>query len=1066
MRVVFLTATRADFGKLKPVILALQREMDVRVFVTGMHMLSRYGSTYREVLRAGVDQPFLFSNQRVGDPMDYVLARTIQGLGDYLKENRVDLIVVHGDRVEAMAGALAGALHNILVVHIEGGEVSGTVDEHLRHAVTKLAHLHFVANEQARERVLQLGERPETVHVTGSPDLDVMSSPHLPTLEEARERYEIAFPEFGICIFHPVTTEVEASGSHAREVMAALVDSGRHWVVIHPNNDHGCEAILEVYRRYENHQRLRFFPSIRFEYFLTLMKSCRLMVGNSSAGVREIPFYGRYALNVGTRQNNRTSSSLVINAPPERDVLTGLIDTYWGRVGTPSRDFGDGKSTERILEIFRTLDRGKTSIQKVFRDISTGTGEEGIGMNEMETELRELKVRLVSSQLEEQFQRNRALFEAVLPEAAEMVRDHEPTVMYLHYDDGGFVNLMNALDGSPVYPGDPREFARAQVAEYRKNAWHLTGANQRTNVLNEEDNAHLFHSNQVAELLLDNPQERMEELPELVSFMLLLGLGLGYQLEALLEAAEIRNLCIVEPEVDSFLASLHTVDWAPVIEYFSRPGYSLELIVGRSLEEACREINAFLDDIGPFHAALPFIFEHLKGDKLAQALRDFTRRIMPLQFVAQGYFDDEQVGLAHSLANFRRGVPVLQAPDQPGVSPGRTPAFLVANGPSLDGAVDFLRRNGSRGVIFSCGTALGSLTKAGVKPDFHVEMERSRPVVEWIGESTSEEDRRGIRLLGLNTVHPEVFDLFPEGGMGMKPNDAGTLFLSRYAGPGSRVSTLESCNPTVGNAALAFVNAMGFSELYLFGLDLGFPSGTQHHSFLSPHYGIPEEHRSSLGLYGPDEGAGPRGPGNFGGEVVTTEVYLRAKWEVEKVLRANPALRCFNASGGLLIRGATPVRVDDIRLRGEAAGKASLSDRLFRLHFGNSGLEPLRPDHEAELRTHVLGVLDSLRELGQVPVLNRGGGLDMLRSLHDLMEAQGQDPVGVFVVPLLKGSVRVFCALMSQALHRHQDAGESLELFGVAREHFLAFLEAARKVAENRFFFPDTRTRNLAGLIS
>src|SRR5260370_29572714 len=153
--------------------------------------------------------------------MDLALAKTIRGSADYIREMGPDMIVVHGDRVEALAGAVVGALSNVLVAHIEGGEVSGTVDELIRHSVTKLSHLHFVANEEFAERLAQMGEREEIVFVIVSPDIDVMLSGRLPSLEEVRKHYEIPLDSYGILIYHPVTTELETLRANAQTVFDA-----------------------------------------------------------------------------------------------------------------------------------------------------------------------------------------------------------------------------------------------------------------------------------------------------------------------------------------------------------------------------------------------------------------------------------------------------------------------------------------------------------------------------------------------------------------------------------------------------------------------------------------------------------------------------------------------------------------------------------------------------------------------------------------------------------------------------------------------------------------------------
>ncbi|WP_199898341.1 UDP-N-acetylglucosamine 2-epimerase [Methylobacillus glycogenes] len=280
-RVVFLTGTRADFGKLKSLMRALQNDMgfDVHVFITGMHMLSKYGYTCEEVEKAGFKNLFRFINQNQSDSMDHILAKTITGLSDYVKEISPELIVIHGDRVEALAGAAVGALNNIRVAHIEGGEVSGTVDELIRHAVTKLSHGHFVSNEQAKNRLIQLGESEESIFVIGSPDIDVMNSTSLPSIDDVRERYGFSFEHYGILMYHPVTSELDDLPRQAKAIVDYISESSLPFIVVYPNNDHGSDIILNEYLRLKNLSHVRVYPSIRFEYFLTLLKKCSVHHG-------------------------------------------------------------------------------------------------------------------------------------------------------------------------------------------------------------------------------------------------------------------------------------------------------------------------------------------------------------------------------------------------------------------------------------------------------------------------------------------------------------------------------------------------------------------------------------------------------------------------------------------------------------------------------------------------------------------------------------------------------------------------------------------------------------------
>jgi len=370
-KILFLTGTRADFGKLKALMLALQldQNFELHVFVTGMHMLAKYGYTCEEVERVGFSNIYKHFNQNANDGMDQVLAKTITGLSDYIREIRPDLLIVHGDRVEALAGATVGALNNILTAHIEGGEVSGTIDELIRHAVTKMSHVHFVANQEAQKRLIQLGENENVVHVIGSPDVDVMNSNLLPNLAEVRRHYQISFSEYAVLAFHPVTTEVAKLREETRIMLDALERSERNYVVIYPNNDLGAEIILEEYKRIASNPRFKIFPSMRFEYFLSLLKHADFMIGNSSAGVREAPHFGVPAVNLGSRQHNRVMSSLVVNSALTPNGIDAAIKNAVALPREPECLFGDGDSARHFHEILSEESFWSHSKQKHFIDL-------------------------------------------------------------------------------------------------------------------------------------------------------------------------------------------------------------------------------------------------------------------------------------------------------------------------------------------------------------------------------------------------------------------------------------------------------------------------------------------------------------------------------------------------------------------------------------------------------------------------------------------------------------------------------------------------------------------------
>jgi UDP-N-acetylglucosamine 2-epimerase (hydrolysing) len=371
-KILFLTGTRADFGKIKSLIQSLEQHsnFEVFVFVTGMHLQWEYGYTLLEIERCNFSNVHTFGNHTHETTMDLTLAKTIEGLSEYIKKVNPDLIVVHGDRVETLAGAIVGSLNNILVAHIEGGEISGTVDELIRHSVSKLSHIHFVSNIEAARRLEQMGEIDKSIFVIGSPDIDLMFSKDLPPLSEVKEYYEIPFEDFAVAMFHPVTTEAEDMKEYVQNFVQALLKDDHNYVVIYPNNDLGSSFILKEYMKLKGNERFRVIPSLRFEYFLSLLKEAQFIIGNSSAGIREAPYYNKAIINIGTRQQNRSRQSHIVNVGYDKNgILESLKNIQKNKIKVEPPKFGDGNSTELFLSCLEKPDIWKLNQQKQFKDL-------------------------------------------------------------------------------------------------------------------------------------------------------------------------------------------------------------------------------------------------------------------------------------------------------------------------------------------------------------------------------------------------------------------------------------------------------------------------------------------------------------------------------------------------------------------------------------------------------------------------------------------------------------------------------------------------------------------------
>ena len=370
-KILFVTSTRADYGKIKSLIIKTQKNKKFisKVFVTGMHNLKLYGKTIGELKMDKISGLIVHNNQNKFSKMDEILINTIRGFSPVLKKFKPDLVVIHGDRTEPLACALSALLNNFNVAHIEGGEVSGTVDEMIRHAISKISHIHLVSNKTAKKRLIQMGENKKNIFVVGSPDVDMILGKDLPNLNIVKKRYDITFENYAIGIIHPITTNLKNLKRETKVFLNSIVRSNLNYILIYPNNDHGSDIILDEIKKLKKNKKFKIFPSIRFEYYLTLLKNSRFIIGNSSSGIIEAPYYGVSTINLGDRQKNRLQSKLIKNESFNEKLILKSIDFAKNRKIKKRKFFGDGKSAEKIMQLFLSNKIWNISNQKNFIDI-------------------------------------------------------------------------------------------------------------------------------------------------------------------------------------------------------------------------------------------------------------------------------------------------------------------------------------------------------------------------------------------------------------------------------------------------------------------------------------------------------------------------------------------------------------------------------------------------------------------------------------------------------------------------------------------------------------------------
>jgi GDP/UDP-N,N'-diacetylbacillosamine 2-epimerase (hydrolysing) len=377
-----VTERRADYSRFKPILELIRRdpELDYKLIVTGISLLKEHGNDIEVIKRDGfaieaVLPMFRENAPDTGAEMVRAISRILPALAECFERIRPDLILSGFDIGANFAAAVAGAHMNIPVAHIQGGEVTGSIDESLRHAMSKFAHLHFPATELSARRLIRMGEDPRHVFVVGCPSLDVvLQTPVMAKSLVAQAHGLDPSRPYVVILQHPVTTEVDQAGAHMVETLAAVQELAMQSVLIYPNNDAGAQQIIGRIKE----TSIKVVRSLPPEGFVNLLRYAAALVGNSSSGIHETASLAVPTVNIGSRQQGRERGANVLDVRNDRYEIRQAIlaatedEDFKARVALRLNPYGDGRSSERIVRILKTVDL-ENVIQKRFHD---ATGED------------------------------------------------------------------------------------------------------------------------------------------------------------------------------------------------------------------------------------------------------------------------------------------------------------------------------------------------------------------------------------------------------------------------------------------------------------------------------------------------------------------------------------------------------------------------------------------------------------------------------------------------------------------------------------------------------------------
>lgn len=338
-KVGIITGSRSEYGLLKPLIKRMIKsdQIDLQIFVTGTHLTELHNYTYKEIIsdKIPITESILMyvhhSNQKTDLGND--MATAIKGFISAFNKHETDMIIVYGDRIESFAAATAAMCMGLPIAHISAGEVTenGQLDEQIRHAVTKMAHLHFTSTRRSAERLISMGEESWRVHWVGDPGIDNIKNIKFPSKQEILQ--SLNFERYILCVQHPVIHQSQIAGDQMRETISAIKAANFNAVIIHPNGDRGSDLIIAEIKKERDNLKFRIFNNLPREQYLTYLKYADVIVGNSSSGIAEAPVFNVPTVNIGIRESSRETGGIIFNVNHIKDdiraaLLAALKHTY------------------------------------------------------------------------------------------------------------------------------------------------------------------------------------------------------------------------------------------------------------------------------------------------------------------------------------------------------------------------------------------------------------------------------------------------------------------------------------------------------------------------------------------------------------------------------------------------------------------------------------------------------------------------------------------------------------------------------------------------------------------
>ncbi|WP_166424905.1 6-hydroxymethylpterin diphosphokinase MptE-like protein [Paraglaciecola sp. 20A4] len=532
------------------------------------------------------------------------------------------------------------------------------------------------------------------------------------------------------------------------------------------------------------------------------------------------------------------------------------------------------------------------------------------------------------------FKQNLAAFEKYFPNIYAQYKDYKPKIWLPIKSQSTEINVLKAECLNTWYGDSPKQDCFLNFDNFNEQP------NKDGLILGYTGKklAHYIHYQFVNETqkLLEEAKEEVGALPDKVPSIIMFGLGVGYQLEKLLIEHTVEKIFICEPNPDFFYASLFALDWQNIFETIKESESRIYLNIGDDGTNLFRDLLRQFYAIGPYILNSTYFYQSYYNASLNSAISQLREQLQIVISMGE-YFDHAYYGIAHTKESMKRKIPVLAANPTSKLSydDKEVPIFIVGNGPSLDSSIEAIKEWQGQAIVVSCGTALQALHIHGITPDFHAEIEQNRSTFDWAVLIGDLDYLKNITLISCNGIHPDTCDLYKDVLIAFKEGESSTISALNVLGR-ENFTTLLNAFPTVSNFAIDLFSTIGFTNIYLLGVDLGFVDVKHHHSKSSGYYlkngqetyDYAEKNNTSLIV-----------PGNFRPTVNTKHEFKVSRQVIEQVTSSKPKDQTFyNCSDGAKIKGTLPIRTDNLLIVSTVEQKQQLLKQLKTVVFSTDSL--------------------------------------------------------------------------------------------------------------------------------